>query len=97
MGVYVMLTRLTAKGRETVRDNPERILEVNQEVEEMGAKLIAQYALLGPYDFLNILEAPDEATVAKISVELGRRGTIEPLTMVAIPIEELIRRIHELG
>lgn len=84
MAVYVMLTTLTAEGRKTIAEKPERIKAVNKEVEAMGAKVLAQYALLGPYDFLNILEAPDNETISRIATELGSRGTIEILTLPAI-------------
>jgi uncharacterized protein with GYD domain len=88
MGIYVMLTTLTDEGRKTIKDNPKRIKQVNKEVEAMGVKVIAQYALLGPYDFVNILEAPDNRTVSKVAVELGSRGTLQTMTMAAMPIDE---------
>lgn len=88
MGIYVMLTTLTDEGRKTIKDNPKRIKQVNKEVEAMGVKVIAQYALLGPYDFVNILEAPDNKTVSKVAVELGSRGTLQTMTMAAMPIDE---------
>lgn len=90
MPVYVMLTTLTDEGRKTLKENPERLKEVNREVEKMGAKILSQYALLGPYDFVNILEAPDEKTVYKISVELGARGTLRIETLAALSVDELI-------
>jgi len=89
VAIYVMLTTLTDEGRKTVKANPKRLKEVNKEVEAMGVKILAQYALLGPYDFLNILEAPDNKTVAKVSLELGSRGTLQGMTMAAMPVEEL--------
>lgn len=88
MGIYVMLTTLTDEGRKTIKDNPKRIKQVNKEVEALGVKIIAQYALLGPYDFVNILEAPDNKTVSKVAVELGSRGTLQTMTMAAMPIDE---------
>ena len=89
MAVYVMLTSLTDEGRKTVKSNPKRLKEVNKEVEAMGVKILAQYALLGPYDFLNILEAPDNKTVSKMAIELGSRGTLQTMTMAAMSIDEL--------
>jgi uncharacterized protein with GYD domain len=89
MATYVMLTTLTDEGRKTVKSNPKRLKEVNKEVEAMGAKIVTQYYLLGPYDFLNILEAPDNKTVSRIAMELGSRGTIQTMTMAAMPIEDL--------
>ena len=90
MAIYVMLTTLTDEGRKTLKSNPQRIKEVNKEVEAMGAKILAQYALLGPYDFVNILEAPDIDTLSKVSVELGSRGTLHPMTMATVTIDEFI-------
>ena len=88
MATYVMLTKLTDEGRKTVKANPKRLKEVNKEVEAMGAKLLAQYALLGPYDFVNILEAPDNKTMARVSLELDSRGTLQSMTMAAMSIDE---------
>ncbi len=93
MAYFVMLTTLTERGRKTMMKNPGRIWEVNKEVEQMGAKIIAQYALLGPYDFLNILEAPSSEVMARVGAQLGARGTLQPLTMTAITIEGLIKEI----
>lgn len=90
MAYYVMLTTLTDEGRKTLKKKPERIREVNKEVEGMGAKILAQYAVLGPYDFVNILEAPDNKTVARLSVELGSRGTMQSITMAAFSINEFV-------
>jgi len=89
MATYVMLTSLTDEGRKTVKSNPKRLKEVNQEVEAMGVKIVAQYALLGPYDFINILEAPDNKTITKVALELGSRGTLQTMTMAAMPVDEL--------
>ena len=89
MAIYVMLTRLTDEGRKTIKSNPQRIKEVNKEVESMGVKVLAQYAVLGPYDFVNILEAPDNKTISKVSVEIGARGTLQIMTMAAMTTDEL--------
>lgn len=93
MGIYVMLTTLTDEGRKTVKNKPERIKEVNSEVESMGARVLAQYATLGPYDFVNVIDAADNEMVARISVELGARGTLQLMTMPAIPVDSFIERI----
>jgi uncharacterized protein with GYD domain len=90
MATFIMLSTLGPEGAATVRENPERIKAVNDEVQSMGVKVIAQYALLGPYDFCNILEAPDERTMAKVAMTLSARGTLKSLTLTAIPIEEFI-------
>ena len=90
MAIYVMLTTLTDEGRKTIKERPERIKEVNKEVEAMGAKVLAQYALMGPYDFVNILEAPNNSVISKVAIELGSRGTLSTMTMAAIEINSFI-------
>ena len=89
MPTYVMLTNLTADGVRTLKNNPGRVSEVNAEVEQIGAKVLAQYATLGQYDFITVVEAPDDQTMAKISVELGSRGTMTSQTLTAIPAADL--------
>jgi uncharacterized protein with GYD domain len=84
MATYIMLTKLTDSGRKTVKKKPGRTAEVNKEVEAMGGKVLAQYAVLGPYDYVNVVEAPDNRTIGKISMELGSRGTMEIMTLPAI-------------
>jgi len=93
MPVYIMLSTLTNEGRKTIKNNPERIKEVDKEIEKMGAKVIAQYAILGMYDFLSVLEAPDNETIAKVSTELGARGTIQLMTLSAIPVYEFVEKM----
>ena len=90
MPTYIMLTTLTDEGRKTVKGNPQRIKAVNNEVEAMGVKILAQYALLGPYDFVNILDAPDNKAISKVAIELGSRGTLQTLTMAAMTLDEFI-------
>ena len=90
MAIYVMLTTLTDEGRKTIKQNPQRIQEVNKEVEAMGVKILAQYALLGPYDFINILEAADNKAISGVAVELGSRGTLHTMTMAAMTVDELV-------
>lgn len=93
MAYYVILSTLTDEGRKTIKENPKRILEVNKEIEKMGVKVKEQFAVLGPYDFVNIVEAPDNATVMKMSVELGSRGSVHLLSLAALPVEEFIKKI----
>jgi len=88
MATYVMLTILTDEGRKTIKEKPQRIREVNKEVESMGVKIIAQYALLGPYDFIKILEASDNIAISRVAMELGARGTLQTMTMAAMPLDE---------
>ncbi len=98
MPIYVMLTTLTDEGMKTLKHKPERIKEVDKEVlERFGVKVLAQYVVMGPYDFVNILEAPDNDTIVKMAVELGSRGTIKTLTMPAIDVDQFIKDLKELG
>ena len=93
MPYYIILSNLTDEGRRTIKQRPERIVEVNKEIEAMGVKVHRQYALLGIYDFVNIVEAPDNETVMKMSVEIGSRGSVQMTTLPALSVEEFIRKI----
>jgi uncharacterized protein with GYD domain len=93
MPKFIMLSTLGPDGMATLRQHPERLKEVTAEVEAMGVKVLEQYALLGHYDFLNVLEAPDEKAVAKLAVALGARGTLKTQTLIAIPIDEFIAAV----
>jgi uncharacterized protein with GYD domain len=88
LAVYILLTKLTAEGRKTVRENPARIQEVNKEIEKLGVRVLSQYATLGPYDFVNVVDVPDNKTVVRVSVELGARGTVEITTLPTISLSE---------
>jgi uncharacterized protein with GYD domain len=90
MPTYIMLSTLTSEGVQTVKNNPQRIKEVNKEVEQIGARVVAPWAVLGQFDFINVIEAPDEKTMAKVSLELGSRGTASYQSLPAIPIDEFI-------
>jgi len=90
MPTYVMLSTLTPGGVQTIKNNPNRIREVNREIEQLGARVKAQWATLGQFDFVNVIEAPDEKTIARVSLELGARGTARYETLLAIPIDEFI-------
>ena len=90
MPTYVMLSTLTPDGVQTIKNNPQRIREVNKEIEQLGATVKAQWAVLGRYDFVNIVEAPDEATMARVSLELGSRGTARYESLAAIPVDDFI-------
>ena len=90
MPTYILLTTLTSEGVQTLKNNPARIREVNREVEQLGAKVTAQWATLGRFDFVNVLEAPDEETIARVSMELGSRGTGRYETLTAIPVDDFI-------
>lgn len=94
MAVYAVLSRLTDEGRKTLKAKPERVKEVNEEISKMGAKVMHQFALLGEYDFLTILEAQDNVTISKIMVELGSRGTLETNTLSAVPIDDFLARLN---
>jgi uncharacterized protein with GYD domain len=95
MGLYIMMTRLTDEGRKTVKSNPQRIKEVNKEVEAMGVKVLAQYVVLGEYDFINILDAPNNETIAKVATELGSRGTLQTNTLAALTLDNFINTLKK--
>jgi uncharacterized protein with GYD domain len=95
MAKFVMLTTLTDEGRKTITENPGRIKEVNKEVEAMGAKILAQYAVLGPYDFVNIVEAPNNEAISKVAVTLGSRGTLQTMTLAAMDVDAFIGSIKK--
>ena len=90
MPTWVMLSTLTAEGVQTLKNNPQRIREVNKEIEQLGATVKAQWAVLGRYDFVNVIEAPDEKAIARVSLELGSRGTAHYETLSAIPVDEFV-------
>lgn len=93
MAYYVILTKLTDDGRKTIKEKPDRIFEVNKELEAMGVRVKEQFAVLGLYDFVNIIEAPDNETVMKMSVELGSRGSVNLLTLPAVTAEEFAKKM----
>ena len=90
MPTFVLLSTLSPEGVQTIKNNPERIREVNREIEQLGASVKAQWAVLGRYDFVNVVEAPDEVTMARVSLELGSRGTARYESLVAIPMDDFI-------
>jgi uncharacterized protein with GYD domain len=94
MATFIMLSRLSPEGMKTLRENPERIQEVNREVEGLGARVVQQYALLGHHDFITVLEAPDAETVSRVSVELSSRATASYETLPAIEVDEFVARLR---
>jgi uncharacterized protein with GYD domain len=95
MAKFVMLTTLTDEGRKTITENPGRIKEVNKEAEAMGVKILAQYALLGPYDFVNIVEAPSNEAISKVAVTMGARGTLQTMTLAAMDVDVFIGNLKK--
>ena len=95
MATYVMFTTLTDEGRKAIKQNPERIRAVNKEVEGMGVKILAQYALLGQYDFVNILEAPSNEAISRVAIELGARGTLQTTTLAAMTLDDFIESLKK--
>jgi len=93
MATYIILSTLTDEGRKKIKENPERILEVNKELEKMGIKVKEQFAVLGPYDFVNIVEAKDNEAVMKMSIDIGSRGSVQLLTLAAIPVADLVKKL----
>ena len=95
MPLYIMMSNLTDEGRKTVKANPYRIKEVNKEVEAYGVKIIAQYVVLGQYDFINVLEAPDNETIAKLMTDIGSRGTVTTSTLSALTLDQFIKTMSK--
>ncbi|MDQ3960120.1 MAG: GYD domain-containing protein [Pseudomonadota bacterium] len=93
MAIYILLSTLTPEGRRTMHKNPDRLIEVNKEVEQFGCKVLAQYAVLGPYDFVSIVEAPDNETAAHLSVDLGSRGTVSLITLPAMKVDAFVQKL----
>ena len=93
MPTYILLSNLTAQGVQTLKANPARLREVNRDIEELGATVLHQWATLGPYDFVNVVEAPDTATIAKVSVALGARGSAKFQTLSALSIDEFLAAV----
>ena len=95
MSIYVMLTSLTDAGRKVTDEDPDSLKEINKEVEYMGVKILTQYALLGQYDFVSILEAPSNEVVAKVAIELGARGTLQTMTLPAMTLDDFIANLKK--
>ena len=93
MPTYILLSSLTVEGAETLKYKPERLTEVNDELKALGVEVKQQYAVLGPYDFVNIVEAPDNETIARVSIELASRGSVRILTLPAIDIAAFVKSL----
>jgi uncharacterized protein with GYD domain len=93
MPTYILLSNLTDEGAKVLKAKPKRLQEVNKEIERFGAKVTAQYAVLGPYDFVSIVECPDNETIARVAVELSSRGSVRLLTLPAIPVANFVRNL----
>jgi len=89
------MSKLTSEGRKTIKEKPDRIKEVNKEIEAFGAKVLQQFSVLGPYDFVNIVEATNNEAITRVSIELGSRGTVEITSMPATQIEEFISMVKK--
>jgi len=94
VATFILLSTLTDEGAQTIREEPERIRAVNKELDRMGVHVISQWAVLGPYDFVNLVEAPDNVTIARVSAAMASRGTVRIMTLPAIPIDDFIADLH---
>ena len=94
MPTYILLSTLTPQGVQTLKSNPERLREVNRDVEELGARVVHQWATLGPFDFVNIVEAPDAQTIARVSIALGARGSARLQTLTALDVDEFLQAVE---
>ena len=95
MPIYILLSKLTSEGRKTIKERPDRIKEVDKEIEAFGAKVLQQYAVLGKYDFINIVEAPSNDAILRVSIELGSRGTIQIESMPAKSIDDFLKMLKK--
>jgi uncharacterized protein with GYD domain len=96
VAIYIVLSTLTSEGRKTIKERPDRIKEVNKEIEEkLGAKVLEQYATIGRYDFVSLVEAPDNDAITRVSIELGSRGTVHIMTMPAKPIDDFLKMLKK--
>ena len=95
MATFILLSTLTDEGAQTIREEPDRILAVNKELDRMGVHVVSQWAVLGPYDFVNVVEAPDNVTIARVSASLASRGTVRIVTLPAIPIDQFIQDMQK--
>jgi uncharacterized protein with GYD domain len=93
MAIFILLSTLTVQGVQTIKSNPERLRQVNSDVEELGCKVLHQWATLGEFDFVSVVEAPDLATVAKISISLAARGSTRIETLPALEVEDFLRAL----
>ncbi len=94
MAMFVLLSTLTDEGAKTITQRPVRIKEVDDEILELGVTVVSQWAVLGPYDFVSIVEAPDDLAIAKVSALLSSRGTVRIMTLPAIPVDEFIASLR---
>jgi uncharacterized protein with GYD domain len=94
MPKYLMLSTLNEQGLQTLRANPDRLREVNKDVEELGAKVIHQWFVLGPHDFVNIIEADDASVIAKVSIALGARGSVHTQSYEMLEVDDLINLLN---
>ena len=90
MPLFILLSTLTQQGVQTLKSNPERLRQVNADVEELGCRVLHQWATLGEFDFVNVVEAPDTATIARVSIALGARGSTRVETLPALTIDEFV-------
>jgi uncharacterized protein with GYD domain len=93
MARYIIISTLTDEGARTLKKNPGRVKEVNAELKDMGVNVLDQYAVLGNFDFLTIVEADDETMITKAVVEIASRGSIKTATYKAIHIDEFIESL----
>ena len=90
---YIVLSTLTDHGLKTLKENPDRLTEVNAEISRMGARVLEQWAVLGQYDFINVIEAPDNETMTRVSVEIGSRGSVRLVTLPAVDAREFVKSL----
>jgi uncharacterized protein with GYD domain len=93
VSLYILLSTMTAEGSRRLHTEPDRLNQVNEELQEVGCKVVAQYATMGPYDFVTVIDAPDNESAALLSADMSSRGTVRIVSMPAFPVADFLGRL----
>ncbi len=96
MPTYISLVQYTTKGLEAIKESPKRLDAVRKAFEQAGAKIKDFYLVMGEYDIVLVTEAPNDETVAKISLMLGSKGNVRTRTSRAFSEAEYRKLIQSL-
>ena len=93
MPLYFLLGTMTSTGQKLLHDNHDLVVEATRNIAVDGAEIMGQYAVLGRYDYLMMVEADDNGAVARLSLEMGVRAGLHMETLPAIAIGFLDDRL----
>lgn len=96
MATYIMLFRYTAQGVQNVKDSPKRVTAARKAFKRLGAELKAFYAVMGQYDTMFILEAPDDETAGRAALTVSALGNVRTETMRAFTEDEFKKMVAGL-